>query len=107
MYIELAMGILIEYHEMIFILSQVSNLRKERDVTINRIQTECSQDSQRVRLLQRDNAQLHLKVKGLLAELEEIRAQREKEGLDSDSVSRIQSKQLTEQAVNVKGLQVR
>ncbi|KAK6176330.1 hypothetical protein SNE40_014634 [Patella caerulea] len=85
--------------------TEVSNLRKERDSTINRVQTECSQDSQKVRVLQRENAQLHLKLKGLLSELEEIRSEREKLGLDSDSVSRIQSKQLSENVGVIKALE--
>ncbi|XP_050412779.1 centrosomal protein of 83 kDa [Patella vulgata] len=85
--------------------AEVTNLRKERDSTINRVQTECSQDSQKVRVLQRENAQLHLKLKGLLSELEEIRSEREKLGLDSDSVSRIQSKQLSENVGVIKALE--
>lgn len=65
-----------------------------------------TQDVQRVRVLQRENAQLHLKIKGLLTELEEIRAQREHLGLQSDHVTRLQTKQLTENAANVRALEV-
>ena len=71
-----------------------------------RSQTDTNSDTQRVRTLQRENAQLHLKMKGLLNELEEIRAQREHQGLQSDHVTRLQSKQLAEHAANVKALQV-
>ena len=35
--------------------------------------------------------QLHMKIKGLLSELDEIRAQRETSGLQSDHVSELQS----------------
>lgn len=35
--------------------------------------------------------QLHMKIKGLLSELDEIRAQRETSGLQSDHVSEMQS----------------
>ena len=86
---------------------QVTNLRKERETIIARQQGEPSSDSQRVRVLQRENAQLHLKVKGLLTELEEIRAQREHLGMQSDHVSRLQSKQLQEHAANIRALEVR
>ena len=86
--------------------TQVTNLRKERESLVARQQSEGSQDGQRVRALQRENAQLNLKVKGLLTELEEIRAQREHLGLQSDNVARLQSKQLAEHAANVKALQV-
>ena len=73
---------------------------------VSRHQTDGSQDGQRVRMLQRENAQLHLKLKGLLSELEEIRAQREHLGMQSDSVTRLQSKQLAEHTANVKALEV-
>ncbi|XP_071082118.1 centrosomal protein of 83 kDa-like [Haliotis cracherodii] len=85
--------------------AEVTNLRKERDTTINRITTENTADSQKVRVLQRENAQLHLKLKSLLSEMEEIRAQREKIGLESDSVTRIQSKQLSENTAVIKSLE--
>ena len=85
---------------------QVANLRKEREMMITRQQADYGGDAQRIRLLQRENAQLHLKVKGLLTELEEIRSQREHLGLQSDNVSRLQSKQLAEHAANVKSLEV-
>ena len=87
-------------------LSQVTNLRREREMMISRQQGESSGDAQRVRVLQRENAQLHLKMKGLLTELEEIRSQREHLGLQSDNVSRLQAKQLAEHAANVKSLEV-
>lgn len=84
----------------------MTNLRKEREAVVTKIQTDVSQDSQRVRVLQRENAQLHLKVQGLLSELEEIRAQREQLGVQSDQVSRLQAKQLVEHSATVKSLQV-
>ena len=59
-----------------------------------------------MRTLHRDNAALNQKVKGLLTELEEIRAQREQAGLQSDHVTRLQSRQLTEHMANIKALEV-
>lgn len=69
-------------------------------------QAETGHDTTKVRVLQRENAQLNLKVKGLLTELEEIRAQREHLGLQSDHVTRLQTKQMAEHAANVKSLEV-
>ena len=46
------------------ILLQVSNLRKERETILARTQTDGGYDQQKSRTLQRENAQLHLKVKG-------------------------------------------
>lgn len=75
-------------------------------MTISKIQTEGSQDSHRVRVLQRENAQLHLKIKGLMTEMDEVRAQREKIGSESESLVRIQGKQITEHQATIKSLEV-
>jgi len=50
--------------------------------------------------------QLNLKVKGLLAELDEIRSQREHAGFQADNVTRLQVKQLTEHSATIKALEV-
>ena len=80
-------------------------MRKDRETILSRSQTD-NTDAQRLRTLQRENAQLHMKVKGLLSELEESRAQREHLGLQSDSVSRLQAKQIIEHQANIKALEV-
>lgn len=85
--------------------AEVTNLRKERESTIIKIQSEGSQDSQRVRVLQRENAQLHLKIKGLMTEMDEVRAQREKVSSESESLVRIQSKQISEHQATIKSLE--
>ena len=85
--------------------AQVINLRKDREAILSRSQTDDS-DGHRLRTLQRDNAQLHLKLKGVLAELEETRAQREHVALQSENMSRLQSKQLAEHTASVKALEV-
>ena len=90
----------------ILLFIQVANLRKERETTILKIQSEGTQDSQRVRVLQRENAQLHLKIKGLMTEMDEVRAQREKVGTESESLVRIQGKQITEHQSSIKSLEV-
>ena len=45
-------------------LMQVSNLRKERETILARTQADGGYDHQKARTLQRENAQLHLKIKG-------------------------------------------
>jgi septal ring factor EnvC (AmiA/AmiB activator) len=85
---------------------KVTNLRKERESTIIKIQSEGCQDSQRVRVLQRENAQLHLKIKGLMTEMDEVRANREKIGSESESLVRVQGKQITEHQATIKSLEV-
>ena len=81
-------------------------MRKERETTIQKIQSEGTQDSQRVRVLQRENAQLHLKIKGLMTEMDEVRAQREKIGTESESLVRTQGKQISEYQSSIKALEV-
>lgn len=85
--------------------AEVTNLRKEREATIIKIQSEGTQDSQRVRVLQRENAQLHLKIKGLMTEMDEVRAQREKIGTESESLVRVQAKQIAEHQSSIKSLE--
>lgn len=85
--------------------AEVTNLRKERETTIQKIQSEGTQDSQRVRVLQRENAQLHLKIKGLMTEMDEVRAQREKIGTESESLVRTQGKQISEYQSSIKALE--
>lgn len=85
---------------------QVTNLRKERENMLERQQKESSSDSQHLRAVQKENIQLNLKVKSLLSELEEIRAQREQSGLQADSITRLQVKQVTELQSNLKAIEV-
>lgn len=85
--------------------AEVSNLRKEREATITKIKRETVDDSERVRIVQRENAQLHMKLKTLNGELEEIRAHKEKQGFETDSITRVQQKQITEHAATVKSLE--
>jgi len=72
-----------------------------------RQEQEAATDVTHVRSVQRENVQLNLKVKSLLAELEEIRSQREHAGMQADSVTRLQVKQLAELSASVKALEVR
>lgn len=85
---------------------QVTNLRKERENILERQQKESTNDTQHLRAIQKENIQLNLKVKSLLSELEEIRAQREQAGLQADSVTRLQVKQLTELQSSLKAIEV-
>ena len=73
---------------------------------LERLQGGSNADTQRLRAVQRENAQLQLKIKGLLSELEETRAQNEHLGVQNESVTRSQSKLLSENAANIKALEV-
>ena len=62
--------------------------------------------AQRLRNLQRENAQLQLKMKGVVAEMEELQAQREHSGVTSENVQRLQVKQIAEHNAITKALEV-
>lgn len=64
-------------------------------------------DGKRVEALLREKAQLHLRLKGLEAEVAELRAQKEDSGQQADNVQRIQIRQLTECQATLKSLEVR
>ncbi|XP_071818029.1 centrosomal protein of 83 kDa-like isoform X1 [Apostichopus japonicus] len=85
--------------------AEIESLRKDKETIIARYSQDNNQDGEKVRNLHRENAQLNLKLKGLLSELNEIRAQREQAGLQSDHVTRLQSRQLSEHATNIKTLE--
>ena len=62
--------------------------------------------AQRLRNLQRENAQLQLKMKGVVTEMEELQAQREHSGVTSENVQRLQVKQIAEHNAITKALEV-
>ncbi|CAL1527078.1 unnamed protein product [Lymnaea stagnalis] len=84
---------------------ELTNVRQDRDTTITKVQAETDQDTQKVRVLQRENAQLYLQVKELLVELEEVRAQKEKLSLDSDNVNHTQAKQISDQQATIRTIE--
>lgn len=57
--------------------------------------------------LLREKAQLLQKIKGLEAEVTELRAQRENSGMQAESAQRIQVRQLAEMQATVRSLEVR
>lgn len=73
---------------------------------MSKVQAESSSDSSKVRTLQRDNATLHVRLKGLLSEIEELRADKNKQAHESDSIQRSQAKQLGELQSTVRALEV-
>lgn len=58
-------------------------------------------------VLLREKAQLAQKLKGLEAEVAELRAQRENSGMQAENVQRIQVRQLAEMQATARSLEVR
>ncbi|XP_032445456.1 centrosomal protein of 83 kDa isoform X3 [Xiphophorus hellerii] len=77
--------------------AEVARLEKEREELVAQYQdSEAMCDGKRVEALLREKAQLHQRLKGLEAEVAELRAQRDSSGQQAESVQRIQIRQLTE-----------
>ncbi|KAJ3022658.1 Centrosomal protein of 83 kDa [Thoreauomyces humboldtii] len=66
---------------------------------------ETTSDTRRSRELQRDNADLQLKVSSMVQELEELRAEKEKLRLDLEQASRLHKRTLTSETALSKSLQ--
>ena len=63
-------------------------------------------DGKRVEALLREKAQLHQRLKGLEAEVGELRAQKENCGQQAENVQRIQIRQLSESQSTLKSMEV-
>lgn len=87
---------------------QISRLEKDREDVVAQYQgSDPLRDGKRVEALLREKAQLHLRLKGLEAEVAELRALKENSGQQAENVQRIQIRQLTESQSAVKSLEVR
>ncbi|CAN9508148.1 unnamed protein product [Ophioblennius macclurei] len=86
--------------------ADVCRLEKDREELLAQYQgSDALRDSKRVETLLREKAQLHLRLKGLEAEVAELRAQKENSGQQAESVQRVQIRQLTETQAVVKTLE--
>ncbi|XP_067110558.1 centrosomal protein of 83 kDa isoform X2 [Osmerus mordax] len=86
--------------------AEVSQLERDREDLVAQVQgPDPSRDGKRVEVLLRDKAQLHLRLKGLEAEVAELRAQRDNSGQQAENVQRIQVRQLAESQAAVKALE--
>ena len=81
--------------------------RDKEDLVAHYKGSDPSRDEKRVEALLREKAQLHLRLKGLEAEVAELRAQRDNSGQQVENVQRIQIRQLAESQSAVKSMEVR
>ncbi|KAM9407160.1 centrosomal protein of 83 kDa isoform 1-T1 [Salvelinus alpinus] len=86
--------------------AEVSRLERDREELMAQYQgTDPSRDGKRVESLLREKAQLHLRLKGLEAEVAELRAQRDNSGQQAENVQRIQVRQFAESQAAAKSLE--
>ncbi|KAM7178825.1 centrosomal protein of 83 kDa isoform 3-T4 [Macrochelys suwanniensis] len=86
--------------------SEVARLDRDKEELHNQLlSVDPTRDNKRVEVLLREKAQLHQKLKGLEAEVAELRAERENSGLQADNVQRIQVRQLAELQTTMRSLE--
>ncbi|MFT7812576.1 centrosomal protein of 83 kDa [Arapaima gigas] len=86
--------------------AEISRLEKDKDeLRAQLLTSDPTRDSKRVEALLREKAQLHLRLKGLEAEVTELRAERDSCGAQAENVQRIQVRQLAESQAAVKTLE--
>lgn len=87
---------------------QIARLDKDKEELRHQLlSVDPTRDSKRVEALSREKAQLCQKLKGLEAEVAELRAERDNCGAQAESVQRVQVRQLAEVQAVVRSLEVR
>uniref|UniRef100_A0A8C9FDE4 Centrosomal protein 83 n=1 Tax=Pavo cristatus TaxID=9049 RepID=A0A8C9FDE4_PAVCR len=77
--------------------AEIARLEKDKEELHNQlVSVDPTRDSKRVEVLSREKAQLYQKLKGLEAEVAELRAERDNCGVQAESVQRVQVRQLAE-----------
>ncbi|XP_042325958.1 centrosomal protein of 83 kDa [Sceloporus undulatus] len=86
--------------------SEIARLDKDKEELRNQLlSVDPTRDNKRVESLLREKTQLLQKLKGLEAEVAEIRAQRENSGIQADNVQRLQARQLSEMQGTIRTLE--
>nr|XP_019947700.1 PREDICTED: centrosomal protein of 83 kDa [Paralichthys olivaceus] len=87
--------------------AELSRLEKDREDLVAQYQgSDPLRDGKRVEDLLRAKAQLHQRLKGLEAEVAELRAQKENCGQQAENVQRIQIRQLSESQATIKSMEI-
>ncbi|XP_059361324.1 centrosomal protein of 83 kDa isoform X2 [Carassius carassius] len=86
--------------------ADVVRLERDKEDLAAQLQSgDPARDGKRVEALLREKAQLHQRLKGLEAEVTELRAERNNSGAQAENVQRIQIRQLAESQAAVKALE--
>ncbi|XP_010123407.1 PREDICTED: centrosomal protein of 83 kDa [Chlamydotis macqueenii] len=86
--------------------AEIARLDKDKEELHNQLLTvDPMRDSKRVEALSREKAQLYQKIKGLEAEVAELRAERDNCGAQAENVQRVQVRQLAEMQAMTRSLE--
>ncbi|NXK56523.1 CEP83 protein, partial [Chauna torquata] len=86
--------------------AEIARLEKDKEELHNQLlSVDPTRDSKRVEVLTREKAQLYQKLKGLEAEVAELRAERDNCGVQAENVQRVQVRQLAEMQTLARSLE--
>lgn len=68
--------------------------------------TDISYDTEQLQKVRRENSHLHVKVKSLMSEVEDLRAQEQQMNSQEDEISKLRNKQIADCMDNIKNLEV-
>ncbi|NXF47417.1 CEP83 protein, partial [Oceanites oceanicus] len=86
--------------------AEIARLDKDKEELHNQLlSVDPTRDSKRVEALSREKAQLYQKLKGLEAEVAELRAERDNCGVQAENVQRVQVRQLAEMQAMTRSLE--
>ncbi|XP_009880952.1 PREDICTED: centrosomal protein of 83 kDa [Charadrius vociferus] len=86
--------------------AEIARLDKDKEELHNQLlSVDPTRDSKRVEALSREKAQLYQKLKGLEAEVAELRAERDNCGVQAENVQRVQVRQLAEMQAMARSLE--
>ncbi|XP_064417934.1 centrosomal protein of 83 kDa [Latimeria chalumnae] len=86
--------------------AEIGRLEKDKETLHDQLlSVDPTRDNKRVEALLREKAQIYQKLKGLEAEITELRAERENSGMQAENVQRIQVRQLAESQAAIKSLE--
>ncbi|XP_037243763.1 centrosomal protein of 83 kDa isoform X1 [Falco rusticolus] len=86
--------------------AEIARLDKDKEELHNQLlSVDPTRDGKRVEALSREKAQLYQKLKGLEAEVAELRAERDNCGVQAESVQRVQVRQLAEMQTMTRSLE--
>lgn len=81
-------------------------MRSERESLAQRQYSDNGQDAIKLKSVQRENTQLQMRVKALVEEIEDLRAQKEHSSSQCDHSTHMYTKQLAEQSASLKAFEV-
>ncbi|KAG1679708.1 Centrosomal protein [Nymphon striatum] len=85
--------------------TEIANLHKKLQVIQLKSAADSSYDTEQLQKLRRENTHLHVKVKSLLSEINDLRAQEQHINSEKDEITKLRNKQIADCIENIKNLE--